>query len=149
MIVGVQPHILIRICIYIVGQGGSFSVVMSHLWYNLFAADGRAVHTCSVGMQLPRDAEQVSSLTPPLGTLEGGPQTLFVLAGPASEQDANDFPRQRPPGHLLLRFWFLVVCAIPTEVSQAESECREPAKPWGPARGSFRRGGQSFLRSSR
>lgn len=58
MIIGVQPHISICICIYRVGQGGSFSVVMSHIWCYLFAADGRAVHTCSAGMQLPRDAEQ-------------------------------------------------------------------------------------------
>lgn len=91
----------------------------------------------------------LSSLTPLLGTLGVGPQTLFVLAGPASEDNANDFPRQCPPGHLLLHFWFLVVCAIPTEVSQAESECGEPAEPRGPARGSLRRGGQSFLCSSR
>lgn len=44
-------------------------MVMSHLWYYLFAADGGAVHTRSVGMQLPRDAEQASSPTSPLGVL--------------------------------------------------------------------------------
>lgn len=69
MIVCTQPHMDICIRIYTVVHGGSFSVVMSHLWYSVFAADGGAVHTRSVGMQLPGDAEQVSSPTSPLGIL--------------------------------------------------------------------------------
>ena len=84
-------------------HGGIFSVVMSHLWHDLFAADGRAAPTHSVGMRLLGDTEQASSLPPPLGTLWVSAQHCLSL----QVQQASPMPTSFLGSALRGTFFFI------------------------------------------